>query len=513
MYKIEKLIDFAKLVAKAGGRAYYVGGYVRDAILNVTPNDIDVVVRRLTLQHIQDIAVKVGLDVELGNQNRYPVLFSSCNNRPYGQMALEITIPRASDSSMQFTPNPDASLYDDAQRRDLTINAIYQDILTDEIIDPVSGFDHLLVGMLYPVSNLFMEDPQRVLRAFSTISLYNLRASNELVDVCSVIADKYSTVPNEIIGKHLYRACSGTNITAAIQFLKETGWLKIFPWLYEQDGFDQQSQYHDECLLDHSIMVAQHAQDNYASFNIVIAALMHDIGKLSTKTVNDSGTAHYYQHDKVGADLARQILSSYAFNKKDINEIVELIRNHMVFALHPDKVTSRMVRRLVNRLQYTSLNNLVFLHQIDCQGRIPSQGSATSSKVYKIYQQLLAENENTFEPLLTGNDVLSAGVSQGPEVGTILDEAQKLQENGLIKTRHDAQKWLKQRLAGDSPRVRLYLPFTENEIILILEMMGIDATQQRIATFKERLRSLIYEDIEYYIDKASSITKVEFTSQ
>ena len=153
----------ARAVAEAGGRAYFVGGYVRDRLLGQENKDIDMEVHRVPVDALERILDSLGERLTMG------VSFGVMGLRHYG---LDIAMPRSETATgrghKDFAVFVDPFLGEEkaASRRDFTINAMMEDVLTGEILDPFGGRDDLSRGVIRHVCDRsFTEDPLRVLRA------------------------------------------------------------------------------------------------------------------------------------------------------------------------------------------------------------------------------------------------------------------------------------------------------------------------------------------------------------
>ena len=165
---------FAKIVKDKAARLYFVGGCVRDSILGIEPKDYDLVCEGLTFSALKEIATDFFDEVK-EKKAGFPVLFCRKDSEKY-----ELSICRVDQSTgskhTDFTTKPVKTIQEDLGRRDFTINAMAQDILTGEIIDPFYGALDLKNQILRPVFKRWCaEDPLRLLRAVKFIARFNLK--------------------------------------------------------------------------------------------------------------------------------------------------------------------------------------------------------------------------------------------------------------------------------------------------------------------------------------------------
>ena len=175
----------AKKVKECGGRAYYVGGYVRDKLLNIDNKDIDIEIHGITPKELEKILDEIGKRMEIGESFGIYSL-KGCN--------VDIAMPRKEISKgighkdFDILIDPFIGTYKAAKRRDFTINSIYEDILSKEIIDHFDGISDLNNKIIrYVDKETFKEDPLRVLRACQFASRFNFMISKETIDICKDI--------------------------------------------------------------------------------------------------------------------------------------------------------------------------------------------------------------------------------------------------------------------------------------------------------------------------------------
>ena len=153
----------AAAVADRGGRAYYVGGYVRDLLCGRENKDIDIEIHGISPADLEEILDDFGERIAIGES------FGIYNIKGYH---IDIAMPRKENArgsghrDFDISVDPFIGTKDAAKRRDFTVNALMQDVISGEVIDHYGGTDDLNSGILRHVSDdSFPEDPLRVLRA------------------------------------------------------------------------------------------------------------------------------------------------------------------------------------------------------------------------------------------------------------------------------------------------------------------------------------------------------------
>ena len=182
---MNKDILLASKVKEKGGRAFYVGGYVRDLLLNIPNKDIDIEVHGIAEKDL------VAILNEIGEVDYY--------GRSFGIYALrhediEVALPRSEKvlgtghRDFEISVNPDMGYKNAALRRDFTINALMMDVLSHEILDYFNGTDDLNKGIIRHVNDVsFVEDPLRVYRAAQFASRFGFKIDERTVELCKGI--------------------------------------------------------------------------------------------------------------------------------------------------------------------------------------------------------------------------------------------------------------------------------------------------------------------------------------
>ena len=182
---MNKDILLASKVKEKGGRAFYVGGYVRDLLLNIPNKDIDIEVHGIAEKDL------VAILNEIGEVDYY--------GRSFGIYALrhediEVALPRSEKvlgtghRDFEISVDPDMGYKKAALRRDFTINALMMDVLSHEILDYFNGADDLNKGIIRHVNDVsFVEDPLRVYRAAQFASRFGFKIDERTVELCKGI--------------------------------------------------------------------------------------------------------------------------------------------------------------------------------------------------------------------------------------------------------------------------------------------------------------------------------------
>ena len=185
MDSIRMAQEVARRVAAAGGRTYYVGGFVRDALMGRENKDVDIEVHGITPQTLASILDGLGSRMNIGES------FGIFGLRGFD---LDIAMPRKESvrgrghRDFEIIVDPFIGVEGAARRRDFTVNAMMQDVLTGEILDPFGGKEDLERGTIRHVSDArFAEDPLRVLRGAQFAARFGFRMAEETISLCAAM--------------------------------------------------------------------------------------------------------------------------------------------------------------------------------------------------------------------------------------------------------------------------------------------------------------------------------------
>jgi tRNA nucleotidyltransferase (CCA-adding enzyme) len=408
--KAQQIINLLEL---AGYEAYVVGGCTRDMLLGREPKDWDIATNALPDQildvcskyHTIPTGLKHGTVTVLVDGEQFEVTTYridgnySDNRRP---------------DSVEFT----SSIVEDLRRRDFTINAIAYHPGRG-IIDPFNGKLDLHNRMIRAVDNphdRFNEDALRMLRAIRfaceldfSIDKYT---KNAMYDNCHLIKNVSIERIREETNKILISDYPSYGLSMLIQF----NLLRlIIPEIYQLIKFDQFNPHHDKDVFDHTLVVIESVPK---SLVLRWAALLHDIGKPASFTMVD-GFGHFYNHHKIGADMAREILRRLKFDNNTIERVCILIYNHMS---RFEFLRSASIKRFINRVGVENLDDLFKLQIADIKGSANPNDFSQVEKLKVDVEKILSEKQPlTVKDLaVNGYDLMEMGFKQGKELGNIL---------------------------------------------------------------------------------------------
>jgi tRNA nucleotidyltransferase (CCA-adding enzyme) len=444
---MQKIFDLARAVRDAGGRALLVGGCVRDVLMGAQPKDWDLEVYGVAPERLRAI-----LD-GFGPVNVVGEAFTVYKLGP----DIDVSIPRRERKSGRghrafvIEGDPAMSISEAARRRDFTINAILQDPLTDEIIDPFDGRRDIDQGVLRAVSaETFPEDSLRVLRAAQFAARFEFRVEPETVELCRAI--DLTDLPAERVWGELEKL-----LLRARQPSIGLGWLhalgvleKLFPEIQALIGVPQDPEWHPEGdVFVHTRLVLDRARElidelSYArQVTVMLAALAHDFGKPAT-TEFIEGRLRSRGHEAAGVAPAESFLKRiniHTIDGYDVRgQVIALVREHLKpgeFFKKRDEVGEGAFRRLARRCEPDLLYRVA---KADSLGRnapwVPQEkwyGSEAQEWFIQRARELDVEQRPP-DPLLLGRHLLALGVPPGPRMGDITRLVYEMQLDGRVRT-------------------------------------------------------------------------------
>src|SRR5579875_648823 len=328
---------------------YMVGGTVRDVLLHRgQSNDADLAtdarpdeIKRIVAPTNPTTVVLVG--ERFGTVRLY-----------YGNDIIEITTFR----SERYNPEsrkPEVcfgdSLYEDLRRRDFTINAMARDPLTGVIIDPYNGRQDLEAHILRAVGNepdkRFDEDPLRLLRAVRFAAQLDFTIEPETWASIVRQAPKLQKISRERIRDEMNKLLTSPHPAKGLELLVELGLMEwIIPEVLELRGVSQQPQARTVTTKDVYAHVLRVVERSAPRLKTRWAALLHDIAKPRTRTIEDN-KIHFFGHEDVGAVMARDILKRLHFDRDFIESVSKLVKLHMRANAYTSDWTDGAVRRLM----------------------------------------------------------------------------------------------------------------------------------------------------------------------
>ncbi|HAR65035.1 MAG TPA: phosphohydrolase [Lentisphaeria bacterium] len=417
-----------------GHEAYVVGGAVRDRLLGRAPNDVDVAtgatpkqVQKLFRRNVA-VGAAFGVIVVVGEEVQTEVAtFRIDGGYVDGRRPEGVTF---------------ADAREDAKRRDFTINALFYDPVSHEIVDFIGGLTDLKKGIIRTVgdaSRRFEEDYLRMLRAVRFSARFQFPLDSAAESAIQEFSGSITQISAERIFSELDKMLTGAQPAEAFELLDRLGLLEeILPELTCMHGVTQPPEYHPEGdVWVHNMLLLRNMVHPCSA--LAWGVLLHDVGKPPTFEIGSHGRETFPCHAAVGADMAEDILKRLKASNEHIRQVRELVYYHMSFA-DVKKMRKATLRRMFGR---DTFELELDLHRIDC---LACHGILDNYVFCLDELAALANEPPVPEPLLRGGDAMALGIAPGPRIGELLRKAQDLQLDGALTSREQALEWLEEQL-------------------------------------------------------------------
>ena len=431
-----ELEGVARELERNGGRAYLVGGIVRDRLLGLEgTKDKDVEIHGLPAEKVEQILRGFGEVITIG--------------RAFGVyrikgLDVDFSLPREDSKTgpghrgFEVRVDPGLNLADASRRRDLTINSMAIDLLTGELFDPHGGRADLDARILRATDReRFADDPLRGLRVAQMGARFCMRPDQELLLLCSRL--DLTELPGERLLEEFRKLLlKGVRPSIGLEILRESGMLRFFPELEALVGVPQEPDWHPEGdVWTHTLLVVDAAarmRDGSAEDQaLMFGALCHDLGKATT-TVHERGRIRSPAHAEDGDKISRVFLGRLSAPLDLIHQVGVLTRFHLLpLFFVTDGATDRAYRRLARRLAEgkTTLQMLERVARADHLGRTTPEGVAgefpEGDRFLERAAQLKVQQEAPVD-VVRGRDLLARGLKPGPELGRLLARCREIQD-------------------------------------------------------------------------------------
>ncbi|MCR5615405.1 MAG: HD domain-containing protein [Saccharofermentans sp.] len=439
------VLDILALLEGAGYEAYVVGGAVRDIALGLVPHDFDVASSAFPdeiISVLSDAGIKY---VDMASRHGTVTAVTSEGN-------VEITTFRV-DGTYSDLRRPDEvsftrSIEDDVMRRDFTINAMYLG-RDGSIVDITGGMQDLDKGIIRAVGDpevRFTEDALRILRGLRFAAKYEFEIESRTSCAMEKLAHNLKAVSGERIAIE-----TGGLICApgAVEIIRKHYLIlgEILPELITCHGFEQHSLYHDRDVFEHTLAVLGGIpfRDDLPEgaipcrdAELAAAAILHDIGKPECFTMDKDGIGHMKGHPEASLKIAQRVLSELKCSKEFTENVTGLVLLHDTF-LKPDRYT---VHKFMTEHPVPFLRKLALLQRADilAHSEYGQNRMERLNALEDIEGKLLSEGAalSIRELAIGGEDIISAGFAEGPEIGRILAEVFDVYLRGNVANTREA---------------------------------------------------------------------------
>ena len=444
-------------VLKEINEGYLVGGSIRDLF---TKNCV-FCDRDISIKGAENFARKIakkwdGTFIELDNENKiYRVVLPDKIN------FLDI-------SELQGN-----TIEEDLKRRDFTINAIAYDLANDKFVDVTGGLKDLKNKVLRHIDDKnFEDDPLRILRAFRFYAVTGFKITIELENALKKYLPLALNPAKERINYEIMKLFGGNFASGALLKMDEFGLLeKIFPCVTEMKKVPPNTHHHLD-LFHHVVETVRQIEIMYSKLSgfekehldaidfggfprinhLKLAGFLHDIGKFSTWTIEESGRHRFIKHDDIGSKMVVPLLRDLKFSKKQIEYISCMIKNH----IYPSNVivapslNEKVMMRYVRKMDDNVIDNIILAKAdrlsargVDITEEIVNANISGLDKLLNFY----LSKKDSLAPLLKlidGREIMELlNIKPSPKLGEIINAINEAQLNGDITTHDEAVNYIK----------------------------------------------------------------------
>jgi tRNA nucleotidyltransferase (CCA-adding enzyme) len=457
-----QVLEIARAVRDEGGRALLVGGCVRDELMGAQPKDWDLEVYGIESSRLREILDRFGSVNVVGEA--YTVYKLGPD--------LDVSIPRRERKTGRghraffIEGDPSMSVAAASRRRDFTINAILQDPLTQEILDPYNGRHDLEGKSLRAVAaDTFVEDSLRVLRAAQFAARFDFQIESQTAELCRSI-DLTDLPAERIWGEMEKLLLRAQRPSIGLRWLRELGAVdKLFPELKALIDVPQEPEWHPEGdVWIHTLLTTDRAREQiddlpYAKqVTVMLAALAHDFGKPATTQFID-GRIRSREHEEEGIAPAKAFLDRlnlHTLDGYDVRaQVIAIVRDHLKpgeFYKKRLEVSVGAFRRLARKVD---LDLLYRVAKADSLGRnadhVPRERWYTAEAQEWFIERVgeLELQDGAPAPILLGRHLLEMGMQPGPRVGEITKAVYEMQLDGRVTDLDDARQTAKEMMSTD----------------------------------------------------------------
>jgi poly(A) polymerase len=441
--KSQQATSIVRALREKGYSAYLVGGCVRDLLLGREPADYDVA----TSATPQDVMRLFPRTYAVGAQ--FGVVLVQVGGDGAGDKsdsnAIEVATFR-SDGAYSDGRHPDRVQFSqearfDVQRRDFTINGLLLDPVEGEVLDYVGGREDLKRGTIRTIGEAhqrFSEDKLRVLRAVRFAARFGYQIEDQTFRAIRELAPQVHQVSRERVRDEILKMLTEGRARRAFELLDQTSLLEqVLPEVKRMQGVKQPPQFHPEGdVWIHTLLLLEGLPAG-CSRTLALGALLHDVGKPPTfRRAPDR--IRFDQHAEIGTRMAEEICGRFRLSNHETEQVAALVANHMRFG-DVERMKDSTFKRFVRMPQF---DEHLELHRLDCLG------SHRSLDLYEFTREKLRKlppEQIRPEPLITGDDLIAAGLEPGPRFKELLAAVEDAQLDGTIQTKEEALALVRER--------------------------------------------------------------------
>lgn len=456
--KFKQIIEYIGECIKGSefeNHVFAVGGCVRDSYMGNEIKDIDLCI------DLPEGGIKLAEFLHTKKfLTRSPVVYPTYGTamfkfKKFNQDEIECVHTRGEQYHDKNSRNPEtcfATIQDDCVRRDLTINALYMNVTSGEVLDLTGkGIDDIKTGVCRVTNEnpdiVFTDDPLRILRVIRFACRYNFDIEENTLASMVRKVNRLEIITQERITDEFNKMMMTNDPTRALCLLGYTGAMKyVVPELIETYDMGQNA-YHFGTVWEHTLAVVEHSTNFEVYLPVRLACVFHDLGKIKTRTVGVDGRVHFYDHETVGAELVHDIMVKMRYSNDIIEEVCFYIKNHMLTKGWGDDL-NHMKMKTLRKLMYKCKTEERFNHLmevIDADNKSHKSEHCLLLQATRVLEVSQTEKRMFgYQLPINGNEVMEVlGIEPGPKVKKYLDHCMKLAFNNPDITKEDCIKEIK----------------------------------------------------------------------
>jgi tRNA nucleotidyltransferase (CCA-adding enzyme) len=470
------------LIRQSIPRAYLVGGFVRDELLGIVSKDADIEVFGMEATELEKRLHEL-FDGNVETVGRSFGVFKVLLGRG---VDVDVAIPRRESKSGKghkdfvVEGDPSMSIEEAARRRDFTINAMYRDLASSELVDPFGGANDLSKKLLRAVDpKTFIEDPLRIYRAVQFTARFGLKVDEGMLELMRKMVEdgELDHLPSERVTAEIKKLLvQSEKPSIGFELMCELGIVeKYFPELFVLGDTPQEPEWHPEgdvwihtmMVIDRAARIASRKSQIANPFEgfgdeerlyVVLGALCHDLGKPSTTKMGEKDGKPRIRslgHEEAGVEPTKSLMKKWDFGQEALQVALVSAKEHLkpgMLSMQIDKGQMNeeqyvnSVRKLLKRIHPVSWRILLAISESDYRGRtlpgVDTEPYIAGERMRKAILEYKLDEAPT-KPLLSGSDLLPLGVEPGPRMGEIIKQIESARDEGTIKSHEDAVEFAK----------------------------------------------------------------------
>jgi len=426
---LKNALAIVKTLHDQGQEAYFAGGSVRDLLLEKSISEIDIATSA-SPQEIEQLFPKT---IPVGKQFGVIVVVQDTNN-------YEVTTFRKEGDYVDGRHPTQVSFTDaqhDVERRDFTVNALFLNPFTEEVIDYVKGREDLerkLIRTVGPPQSRFQEDKLRLLRALRLACQLGFEIEQESYQQVKEHASQLTQVSWERIRDEVLKILTGPDPSRGLKLLFDSGILEvILPEIAAMHGVQQPPEFHPEGdVFVHTCLMFELSQERSETLSLEI--LLHDVGKPPTFTIKER--IRFDGHADLGAKMAEEICRRLRISNQQIEEVVDVVKDHLRF-IHVQEMRESTLKRFLRK---TNFSDHLELHRLDS---LASHGDLSSYHFCQEKLEELTQEAMRPRPFINGHDLIRLGLEPGPIFSEIMSAVEDFQLEGKLSSKEETLDWVK----------------------------------------------------------------------